>query len=140
MVYHRMIPRFEDNGYLPPGIHPATLEEIEDRFGRESELRCVQMESLRWLVDLAKLAGVRRIVINGSFTTAMREPNDVDCVLLIGAGFPQDRQAEEELVEGLPFLDIDLVRQDGWDELVGTVFATDRRSNPKGMIEVVSWN
>ena len=50
------------------------------------------------------------------------------------------RQAEEELIEGLPFLDIDLVRQDGWDELVGTVFATDRRLNPKGMIEVVSWN
>jgi hypothetical protein len=40
----------------------------------------------------------------------------------------------------LPFLDVHLVRQDGWDELVGTIFATDRRLNPKGMIEVVSWN
>ena len=80
------------------------------------------------------------IVINGSFATAVLEPNDVDCVLLIGPGFPKDRRAEEELIEGLPFLDINLVRQDGWDELVGAVFATDRRLNPKGMIEVVSWN
>jgi hypothetical protein len=135
-----MIPPFDDDGYLPPGVHPATLDEIEGRFGRESELRQVQMESIRWLVDLARRAGVQRIILNGSFATAVLEPNDVDCALLIGRGFPQDASAEEELIEGLPFLDIHLVRQDGWDELVGTIFATDRRFNPKGMIEVVSWN
>ena len=36
-----MIPSFDEHGYLPPGIHPATLDEIEARFGRESELRRV---------------------------------------------------------------------------------------------------
>ena len=56
------------------------------------------------------------------------------------AGLPQDAKAEEELIEGLPFLDIHLVRRDGWDELVGSIFATDRRRNPKGMIEVISWS
>ena len=135
-----MNPPFEDNGYLPPGIHRATLDEIETRFAHELELRQVQMESLRWLVDLATRAGVERIVINGSFVTDISEPNDVDCVLLIGPGFPHDPGAEAELIQGLPFLDIDLVRQDGWDRLVETVFATDRHYNPKGMIEVVSWN
>lgn len=98
------------------------------------------MESLRWLVDLAKRAGVERIVINGSFVTDIPEPNDVDCVLLIGPGFPHDPNAEEELIQGFPFLDINLVRQAGWDKLVGTLFATDRRYDPKGMIEVVQWN
>ena len=34
-----------------------TLDELEARFGRESEVRRVQMESLRWLVDLARRAG-----------------------------------------------------------------------------------
>ena len=72
--------------------------------------------------------------------TAAPDPNDVDCVLLVGPAFPRDPSAEQELIQGLPFLDIDLVGQDGWDELVETVFATDRRLNPKGMIEVVSWN
>jgi Family of unknown function (DUF6932) len=86
-----MIPPFEENGYLPPGVHSATLDEVEARFGRESELRRVQMESLRWLVDLARRAGVARIVINGSFVTEVFEPNDVDCVILIGAGFPGTR-------------------------------------------------
>ena len=135
-----MIPPFEDNGYLPPGVHQATLDEIEARFGRESELRQVQMESLRWLVDLATRARVERLIINGIFVTDVSEPNDVDCVLLIGPGFPKVANAEQELIQGLPFLDIHLVRQDGWDELVGKIFATDRRLNPKGMIEVVSWN
>ncbi len=135
-----MIPAFEGNGYLPPGIHRATLDEIEARFGRQSELRRAQIDSLRWLVDLAKRAGVERIVINGSFVTEIPEPNDVDCVLLIGPGFPRDSSAEEELIQGLPFLDINLVRQDGWDELAGIIFGSDRHLNPKGMIEVESWN
>jgi hypothetical protein len=64
-----MIPPFDEHGYLPPGIHPATLDEVEARFGCESELRRVQMESLRWLVDLARRAGVARLIVNGSFAT-----------------------------------------------------------------------
>lgn len=58
-----MIPAYTDEGYLPPGSHPATLEEIAARFGQESELRRVQTESLRWLVELARRAGVVRIVV-----------------------------------------------------------------------------
>jgi hypothetical protein len=75
-----MIPPFQDNGYLPPGVRTAALDEIETRFAHESELRQVRMESLRWLVDLAKRAGVVRLVVNGSCVTYAPEPNDVDCV------------------------------------------------------------
>ena len=132
-----MIPPFDEHGYLPSGIHPATLDEVEARFGRESELRRVQMESLRWLVDLAQRAGVTRLIINGSFVTDVFEPNDVDCVLLIGAGFPHDKFAEAELLAGLPFLEIALVNQADFDMLVEKFFATDRHSVPKGMVEVI---
>jgi hypothetical protein len=48
----RMIPTLEANGLLPPGIHQASFAEVEARFGAESEVRRVQMESLRWLLDL----------------------------------------------------------------------------------------
>jgi hypothetical protein len=58
-----MIPSFEDNGYLPSGIHTATLDEVEARFGRESELRQVQVQSLRWPIGLAMRAGVDGIVL-----------------------------------------------------------------------------
>jgi hypothetical protein len=131
-----MIPPLNEDGYLPPGIHPATLEEIAVRFGQESELRQVQMESLRWLIDLARRAGALRIVVNGSFVSDKLEPNDVDCVLLIGPDFPRDASAEEELLEGLPFITLDLVDSEGFDQLTERTFATDRNSIPKGMVEV----
>jgi hypothetical protein len=132
-----MIPPFDEHGYLPAGIHPATLDEIETRFGCESELRRVQMDSLRWLIDVARRAGVVRLVLNGSFVTEVFEPNDVDCVLLIGEGFPQDQAAEAELLAGLPFLEINLVSQADFDFLVEQFFATDRHSVVKGMVEVI---
>ncbi len=132
-----MIPPFDDSGWLPPGVHPATLAEIEDRFGRQSELRRVQMESVRWMVDLAVRAGVQRIVLNGSFVTDTMEPNDVDCVLLVPDGFPSSAGAEAELAQGLPFLDMWLVGQADFEELVSITFASDRYGAPKGVVEVV---
>ncbi len=85
-----MIPAFDDNGYLPPGIHPATLDEIEARFGTESEIRQVQMQWLRWLAEIAVRAEVQKIIVNGTFVTDTFEPNDVDCVILLGPDFPKD--------------------------------------------------
>jgi len=132
-----MIPGFEENGYLPPGIHRATIEEIADRFGRDSLVRKAQVESLYWLIDLARRAGVRRLVINGSFVTETLEPNDVDCVLLVELGFPCDARAGEELVQGLPFMEIKLVTQPDFDIFVHNIFATDRYMTPKGTVEVI---
>src|SRR5947208_2876680 len=97
-----MIPSFDDFGRLPPGVHPATLAEIEERFGRENELRRIQMESVRWMVDLAVRAGVQRVIPNGSFVTDIMEPNDVDCVLLFLTGQRKNRRAFRELQKGLP--------------------------------------
>ena len=135
-----MIPSFNEYGYLPPGIHSATLDEIEARFGHESELRRVQMESLRWLVGVAQRAGVKRLIVNGSFATDVFDPNDVDCVLLVGADFPRDAEGEAELIAGLPFLQIDVVKQADFDVMVETIFSTDRRFRRKGMLEVIAWN
>jgi hypothetical protein len=90
------------------------------------------------MVVLAKRAGVQRVVLNGSFVTDIIEPNDVDCVLLIGRGFPADAAAETELNVGLPFLELKLVGQVGFDGYVNETFGTDRMGVPKGMIEIIS--
>ncbi len=132
-----MIPPFNESGCLPPGVHRATLDEIDARFGSESELRRVQMESVKWMVDLAVRAGVRRIVLNGSFVTDRFEPNDVDCVLLIESGFPADAEAESQLNAGLPFLEMKLVEPPEFDVFVNDVFGTDRMGVPKGVIEII---
>ncbi len=132
-----MIPPFNENGCLPPGVHPASLAEIKARFGHQSELRRVQVESLGWMVDLAVRAGAERIVLNGSFVTDIMEPNDVDCVLLFIPGRRRDRRATSELRRGLPFLDIAMVNHEEFDRLVNQFFAADRRGVPKGMVEVL---
>lgn len=132
-----MIPHFEESGFRPPGIHAAALPEIEERFGRQSEVRRVQMESIRWMVELALRAGVQRIVLNGSFVTDIMEPNDVDCALLIERGYPKDPAADAELRAGLPFLDIERVRRRRFENLVDAFFATDRFEAPKGMVEII---
>jgi uncharacterized protein DUF6932 len=132
-----MIPPFDDNGYLPPGIHPATLDEIAERFGTGSEIREAEMESLRWLVDLARRAGVKRIIVNGSFVTDRLEPNDVDCVLLVKKGFDRKSAAAEELKDGLPFLQYKLVSPKIFAWYTQRLYASDETFVPKGMIEVV---
>ena len=132
-----MIPAFDAEGFLPPGVHPATLAEIRDRFGGPSEIRRAQMESIVWLLDLAARAGVARIVLNGGFVSNIIEPNDVDCVLLVRPGASKDPAAEDELLQGLPFLDISLVGQKDFNYFVDRFFAVDRTLRTKGMIEVV---
>jgi len=128
-----MIPDFDENGYLPPGVHRAGIDEIADRFGLQSEVRKVQLESLRWLVDLARRAGVRRLGINGSFVTDTLEPNDVDCVLLIEPGFPSESRAAEELRLGLPFMEIKLVAQCDFDISFATSSPPIDTWPPKGL-------
>jgi hypothetical protein len=135
-----MIPPFDSEGFLPSGVHAATVDEIRDRFGGPSEIRRAQMDSVLWMIDLARRAGVQRIVLNGSFVTDIMEPNDVDCVLLASPDPLPDPAAESELQDGLPFLDISLVRQKDFDFMIHRVFAADRRHRKKGMIEVIAWN
>jgi len=132
-----LIPGFQDDGYLPPGIHVASFEELLEQFGGPSEIRRVQAESIGWLIEIARRAGALRLVINGSYTTDVLEPNDVDCVLLVDASFPKDQDAESELLAGVPFLEVQIVADVGFSLLVEDIFATDRSENPKGMIEVL---
>jgi len=132
-----MIPPFDEFGLPPPGVHPATLDEIDARFGQQSELRRVQMDSVRWMVDLAAKAGAERIVLNGSFVTDIIEPNDVDCVILFQRGAKKDRAAFQELRAGLPFLDIAIATPKRFEQYVSRIYAADRHGLPKGMAEVI---
>lgn len=69
------------NGTLPPGVHDATLLEVEVQFGSSSRRRTLIL-TIRRLVHMARRCGfVREIYIDGSFVTAKPDPNDVDIVL-----------------------------------------------------------
>ena len=78
------LPAFNEDGDLPPGVHPATLSEILDRFGAGSVQRRAVTDRLNRLYQLASSTGhLARFVIFGSFVTAESQPNDVDIVLLM---------------------------------------------------------
>jgi hypothetical protein len=132
-----MIPEFDERGYLPPGIHPAKIEEIGQRFGAQSEIRQSQFESLCWLLELARKAKVLKFIINGSFVTDILEPNDVDCTLLIEESAPMDHELLLQIQDGLPFLDVQVANKIAYDIIVNTIYATDRWYVPKGVVEML---
>jgi len=73
-----MIPPFDRvTGNLPPGVHEATWQELEDRFGT-SAWRKELLKGLRAALDSLAAAGCRRVYIDGSFVTAKQEPGDFD--------------------------------------------------------------
>lgn len=69
-----MIPAFDEFGYLPPGIHPATLDEIDARFGGLSELRRVQMKSL--ISPLSAPAHLTNVFMTCSLPTGRAGPKE----------------------------------------------------------------
>lgn len=140
-----MIPAPNALGELPPGIHTATLAEVEAVLittPRRSRL----FEGLQRALQNLQAAGVRRVFIDGSFVTTKADPNDVDgCwewteavnldlldpVLL---DFAQARQAMREKYgidfflatwieagSGLTFLDF---------------FQRNRADDPKGIVQI----
>ena len=72
-----MIPEFRRTGSLPIGIHWATWQEVESRFG-SSERRMQLLAGLKSALAALNAAGCRKVYIDGSFVTVKHEPGDYD--------------------------------------------------------------
>jgi hypothetical protein len=133
-----MLPAFDDFGNLPPGVHRCPIDELVSRFGSGSEERETEINELLHFIDAARKAGVRRLMVNGSFDTGKLSPNDVDVVILPGPDYPrQSRELESnELV--WPFLQIIVAADDAdFESWAVKQFSTDRRRRAKGVVEVI---
>ena len=83
-----MLPKLTRRGVLPPGIHRATLPEVVRRFGGGSaQRRLVTLRTQRILALAARGGWLRRAFLWGSYVTAKADPNDVDIMLVMSAGF-----------------------------------------------------
>jgi hypothetical protein len=83
-----MLPAFNEEGDLPPGVHRATLSVVLERFGQGSAQRRAVADRLTRVYHLAASTGqLARFVVFGSFVTAKAEPNDVDIVLVMEDAF-----------------------------------------------------
>jgi hypothetical protein len=72
-----LIPAFDAEGNLPPGIHPASWDEIVIRYAINSRRRRLADGLLDALRSL-KHAGCRTAYLDGSFVTAKELPGDFD--------------------------------------------------------------
>ena len=140
-----MIPPFRNDGYLPDGVHSATEAEITFRFGASSKRRRRLTIRVRRWIDLSRQIGARRLLIDGSFVTEKRDPNDVDAAMLLPSDFEQLIQSGNEAA--LELEDMLLTRQPeeifaaeddadwyDWVEFFSRTREADGRR--KGLIEV----
>jgi len=82
------LPAFNEEGDLPPGVYPAALSDVLERFGQGSVQRRAVADRLNRIYRLTASTGqLARFVVFGSFVTAKAEPNDVDIVLLMEDSF-----------------------------------------------------
>jgi hypothetical protein len=72
-----MIPIYQPNGNLPPGIYKASWQEFIDRFGFNDHRKQL-VEGLYQALANLKAAGCATAYINGSFVTSKSIPKDFD--------------------------------------------------------------
>lgn len=140
-----MIPEFDENGQLPPGIHRATWSEFVERYATTNHRRKL-LEGMERLIEHLKSIECTALYVNGSFVTSKERPNDYDACwnvrgvkfelidpVLLGAD-DDGKQAMLEKYGGD-------IRPDQFSpvELDGTYldfFRIDRDGNPKGIVEL----
>ena len=80
------IPPLNADGLLPPGVHPATADEIRQQFGgfQGNDQRPRQFVRLTELAAAMQRSGLfESLLIDGSFVTAKPNPNDIDLILVV---------------------------------------------------------
>ncbi len=137
-----MIPKFNEDGYLPKGIHKATLNEIKQRFGSSSAKRKELFEGLQSLVQLLRKykGNIKRFLLNGSYVSSGESPKDLDCILIVKRDFDFSSPGIDELraakrlfgVHLFTFTEEDTSR---YRRLID-FFGHDRGQKPKGLVEV----
>src|SRR6266550_4310222 len=83
------IPDLNEDGFLPEGVHEASLEEVQERFGRlqRTDRRPTLFTKLALFLAEVRASGlVEAVIVDGSFVTAKDEPSDIDLILVLGRG------------------------------------------------------
>ena len=92
------IPAFGNNGDLPIGVHPATLEAVVERFGHGTPQREDVTSTLVRVYGIALRTGkLKRFVLFGSYVTTKPAPNDIDIILIMRDDFCEQDYTEELL-------------------------------------------
>ncbi|MFJ9900166.1 DUF6932 family protein [Streptomyces sp. NPDC091280] len=75
------LPSFNDHGYLPPGEHEATWEEVEKVLGWNFKRKDL-LVGLHYVVKSLVEFGVTEFYLDGSFVTNKVRPGDVEVIYM----------------------------------------------------------
>ncbi|MBC8229385.1 hypothetical protein H8E77_07560 [bacterium] len=90
------LPKFNETGDLPVGVHKATLSEVIATFGTSTVRRRQIAQRLARIYHIAVGTGnLAQFIVFGSFVTNKPEPNDVDVFLLMDDTFDVTRVTGE---------------------------------------------
>lgn len=138
-----MIPNLNKNGYLPAGLHKATLSEIKQRFGSNSEERKELFKGLQSLTQLLRKhkKHIKEFLVNGSFVTDKKVPKDFDCILVIKNGFDFNSPESKQLMQAKKLFNAHLFifleeDKNRYYELMD-FFGHDNSFKSKGLVEVI---
>ena len=142
-----MIPTFNSDGNLPPGVHWATWQEFVHRFGT-TQHRLEIIRGLKIALDSLRSAGCSTVYIDGSFVTKKLAPGDFDaCWDANGVNtdflysldpilFKFDNKRAAQKVKYLG----ELFPAQGSADIAGRTFLeffqTERDGNPKGIVAI----
>jgi hypothetical protein len=139
-----VLPPFDsDTGRLPPGEHPASWDEVVERFGWNERRRRL-LDGLADALALLAAAGCRQVWLNGSFVTAKDEPRDFDaCWALPGVDLDvldpvlldlaNGRRAQKQRFGGEFFPN---VVESGSGLVFAEFFQNERDTNRKGIVVI----
>jgi hypothetical protein len=130
------LPALRADGFLPVGVHQATLEEVFAAFPATTSQRQALNQALVQGVGVIKQHQIAdQIAIDGSYLTSKPDPEDVDLVVLT-PGVYQMEGEQRYTAEGIDtkLLDIqfadDTIAFQGWL----TFFSTARTGATKGVV------
>ena len=134
-----MLPEFNNHGFLPEGVHSATLDEFQQRFGF-NRWRQQLLQNLDELINVASRAGAVRIIIDGSFVTDKETPGDIDAVLIVSDDFDAHTQDAQMLAQAKTRFNTHLfIEREQNQERINLwleFFGHDRYTIPKGLVEI----
>lgn len=145
-----MVPAFTNEGFLPVGIHSASIEEFKERFVYGSR-RIEIFNGLLRLFDDLKSIGCNVVYIDGSFTSEKVRPNDADvcwdmiddpafinfakmkCPVIFKTAYPRSEQKAKYLSDVLPAN----VKENASGLMFLKYFQRIKNTNePKGIIKI----
>lgn len=138
-----MIPLFNRRGYLPPGIHRASEDEVLRRFCSGNRKREELGHRLHDFLGFVRSCGAVRVLLDGSFVTDKTEPADNDCIIVLPSSFDENSRQADLLsdwksinqmyaADAYVVNETDKVDLEWWIDF----FSTDRSGYSKGLVEV----